>query len=99
MLLAYLKKHWIFSLLIGYEVVAVVLAALNIADVGIPCLFTLIFGVHCYGCGMTHASIDILQFHFHDAWEANPLSFIVLPLLTFAIVMDFLKFRKQYNQK
>lgn len=99
MLFAYLKKHWIFSLLIGYELIAIVLAALNVADVGIPCLFTLLFGVHCYGCGMTHAFIDIIQFKFHEAWEANPLSFVVLPLLSFAIVMDILKFRKQYNQK
>lgn len=99
MIFAYLRKNWIITLLVAYELVAVLLSALQVADIGIPCLFTYLFGVHCLGCGMTHAAVHMLTFHFKEAWEANPLSFFVIPLLAFAIGMDLRKFAKQYHQK
>jgi hypothetical protein len=94
----YLRKNWIVSSLLLYEIFAVILNALDICDIGIPCLFTLIFGVHCWGCGMTHAVIALVKFQFVDAWNENPLVVIVLPLLTFAVIQDFLKFKRQINQ-
>lgn len=81
-----------------YEIFAVILNALSICDIGIPCLFTLIFGVHCWGCGMTHAVIALVKFQFEEAWNENPLVVVVLPLLTFVIVQDFLKFKRQVSQ-
>jgi hypothetical protein len=94
----YLRKNWIISSLLIYEVFAVILKALDICDIGIPCLFTLLFGIQCWGCGMTHAVIALIQFQFEEAWNENPLVVIVLPLLTFMIVQDFLKFKRQINQ-
>jgi hypothetical protein len=94
----YLRKNWIVSSLIIYEFIAVILNALDVCDVGIPCLFTLIFGVHCWGCGMTHAAIALVKFQFEEAWNENPLVVIVLPLLTFTVIQDFLKFKRQFSQ-
>lgn len=89
--------NWLVSSLLIYEVFAVVLNAVDIADIGIPCLITLIFGVHCWGCGMTHAVIALVKFQFEEAWNENPLVVIVLPLLTFMVIQDFLKFKRQIN--
>lgn len=47
------------------------------------CIFTNIFGVECWGCGITRAIFSVLHFHFYDAWEYNPLFVVVLPLLMF----------------
>ena len=82
-------------LLLSYEMVAMLLYAITDGeiDVCIPCLWTTIFGVHCPGCGLTTASIDLLKLDFAGAWEANPLVFAVLPAIVFFAVSDFLKFR------
>ncbi len=47
------------------------------------CVFTNIFGVECWGCGITRAIFSALHFRFYDAWEYNPLFVVVLPLLLF----------------
>jgi hypothetical protein len=67
----YLRKNWLVSSLLIYEFIAVILHAIGIAEIGIPCLFTLIFGVHCWGCGMTHAVIALFKLDFQDAWNEN----------------------------
>jgi hypothetical protein len=94
----YLRQNWIFSALFIYEIAAIILSALSICDIGIPCLFTAIFGVHCWGCGMTHAIIALLKFQFAEAWNENPLVVVVIPLLTFAVIQNFLKFKRQISQ-
>ncbi len=45
------------------------------------CIFTNIFGVECWGCGITRAIFSALYFRFAEAWEYNRLVIIVLPLL------------------
>lgn len=47
------------------------------------CVFTNIFGVECWGCGITRAIFSALHFRFYDAWEYNPFFVVVLPLLLF----------------
>ena len=47
------------------------------------CVFTNIFGVECWGCGITRAIFSAFHFRFYDAWEYNPLFVVVLPLLLF----------------
>jgi hypothetical protein len=96
--LKYLRKNWIISGFIIYEGFSVLLNIFNIADIGIPCLFTAILGTQCWGCGMTHAVIALFKLQFAEAWNENPLVVIVLPLLTFAVIQDFLKFKRQISQ-
>ena len=47
------------------------------------CLFTNIFGIECWGCGITRAIFSALHFRFVEAWEYNRLVMIVLPILLF----------------
>ncbi len=64
-------------------------------DILIPCLWKTCFHSECPGCGMTTAFIDLLTLDFVAAFYANPLVFIVLPVLSLYIVKDFRKFKRQ----
>jgi hypothetical protein len=97
--LAYIKKEWIWSVFIGYELMAVVLAMFTRIDIAIPCLFTKMTGTECLGCGMTRATMSMMQFDFERAWHFNKLSFIVMPLLLALIALDFKKFYKSEQSK
>lgn len=46
-----------------------------------PCLFTLITGHECWGCGITRAVVSVLHGDFGRAWQLNPRVVVVLPLL------------------
>jgi hypothetical protein len=45
------------------------------------CLFKLVSGHECIGCGMTRAVLSVIHFRFHDALMFNKLVIIVFPLL------------------
>ena len=47
------------------------------------CLFKNIFGIDCYGCGITRAVLSGLHFNFEDAIIYNIIVVIVLPLLIY----------------
>jgi len=55
------------------------------------CVFTMLTGEACYGCGMTRACMHMIHFDFSAAANYNMLSFIVLPLLCFLYLTEFLK--------
>ena len=47
------------------------------------CLIKNIFGVECYGCGITRAIILGVQLDFNKAIEYNKMVIIVLPLFIY----------------
>ncbi|NDW19812.1 DUF2752 domain-containing protein [Dysgonomonas sp. 216] len=47
------------------------------------CLFKNIFGIECFGCGITRAIVSAIQFDFVGAFNFNKLIVIVFPLLIF----------------
>jgi hypothetical protein len=47
------------------------------------CLIKNIFGVECYGCGITRAIISSVQLDFTKAIEYNKMVIIVLPLFIY----------------
>lgn len=47
---------------------------------GIPCVFRLLTGYRCPGCGMTHAVAELSRGHFHAAMQENALCLTVLPV-------------------
>ena len=40
------------------------------------CLFKMLTGFPCPGCGLTHAFCSISHGHFKTAWQANPFGFV-----------------------
>jgi len=51
-----------------------------------PCMFRLITGFTCPGCGSTRAVHQILHGHFIAAFELNPLFLVSIPFLLYALL-------------
>lgn len=47
------------------------------------CLVKNIFGINCFGCGITRAVISGVQLNFTKAFEYNKMVIIVLPILIY----------------
>ena len=52
----------------------------------LPCIFYLLTGLYCPGCGAGRACYSILHLRFADALCYNPLMTILLPLIGLYIV-------------
>jgi hypothetical protein len=50
------------------------------------CLYRILFGIKCIGCGTTRALWSILHLKFKDAYEYNKLIIISFPLLVFCLI-------------
>ena len=69
---------------------AVVLAAgiayylwILLTDLRFPCIFNLITGLLCPGCGVTRMIVALLRFDFASAYGYNKFLFVTSPLLLF----------------
>lgn len=51
----------------------------NYTGFGIPCLFNLITGLKCPGCGITRMCLSLLRFDFKSAFNYNPAILILFP--------------------
>lgn len=47
---------------------------------GIPCMFHLITGLKCPGCGVTRMAVALLQLDVAGAFEANPAVLVLSPV-------------------
>ena len=45
------------------------------------CLFHLLTGRHCYGCGLLRGLSAVLHLDLPAAWRLNPLNAVTIPLL------------------
>lgn len=72
------KIHTLHSLSVGF-VFFVLLYVLTIIFKVSLCPVKALFGISCFGCGMTRGFISILNFDFKTAYEYNVLS---IPLFT-----------------
>lgn len=46
----------------------------------VPCMFYILTGWKCPGCGITRMCLFLLRGNVKSAWEANQVLFILLPL-------------------
>jgi hypothetical protein len=88
----YILSKTFLSLVLAYMVISVILLTLTGIDICIPCIFSTLTGYHCPGCGLTTATIDLLQLHFVSAWDHNPMVFAVLPAGAYFAWADFSSF-------
>lgn len=58
------------------------------------CLFKMVTGNECIGCGMTRAVLSVFHFRFEDAIMFNKLVIIVFPLLVFIWAKTIFKLQK-----
>ena len=65
----------------GLLAVGILYAAfVGVTGMGIPCVFRLITGFKCPGCGVSHMCMSLLRLDFKSAWRANPAIMALLPL-------------------
>ncbi|MDR1792548.1 MAG: DUF2752 domain-containing protein [Bacteroidales bacterium] len=57
------------------------------------CLIKNLFGVECWGCGITKAVIAAVQLDFVRAFQYNKLIIIVMPLLVYLWIKQFIKLK------
>lgn len=91
----YLKHNYIVSIAGIYVLLLLILKVAWNIDIGIPCLWKLLFNKECPGCGLTRAGHYLLVFDVKGAAQSNPLIFIVLPALACYLFQDFRKFQQQ----
>lgn len=53
----------------------------NLTHLSIPCPFHAITGLQCPGCGVTRMCLALLRLDVSEAWKANPVLLLLLPLL------------------
>lgn len=69
----------------------------NFFGFGIPCPIHLITGIKCPGCGITTMFIAIANCDFKAAFNANPLTFSLIPFFIFLFVyLTFKYFQHGY---
>lgn len=49
----------------------------------LPCPIREITRFYCPGCGISRCILELMQFHFYEAFRYNPLVFILLPVIAF----------------
>ena len=67
----------------------------------IPCIFRKVTGWLCPGCGITHQCMALLRLDFVGAFYANPVTFVLVPvilLLVFRILLRYIKTGKSTMQ-
>ena len=74
-----------------YAVLLLILAAgcvfLLHAGMPVPCVFHLVTGLKCPGCGITHLLLALVQGRVTEAFWYNPAVFIVLPVLCVMVLV------------
>ena len=70
-----------------------------ITGYGIPCVFKLVTGFKCPGCGMTHAYIELFKGNIHGAAEHNVLSITLMPILLLYLLYKGIVFVKIGSRK
>ena len=62
------------------------------------CLSVLLFNQKCLGCGITRGIQHLIHLDFSIAYSYNKLSFIVLPILIFLWIREFLRRFKKLKE-
>lgn len=55
------------------------------------CLFHLLTGHHCYGCGLTRGMSALMHGDFKAAYTLNRLNVITIPLIAYVYTLECLK--------
>jgi hypothetical protein len=97
LIIRYIKSHALISIVALYFILGIVLKTLFSIDVLIPCLWDTLFHVNCPGCGLTSAFINILTLDISEAYNANAMIFIILPVGIIYLYLDIMKYKNNIS--
>ena len=63
------------------------------------CLSVQLFDLQCYGCGMTRAIQHLIHFDFHEAYDYNKLSFVVVFVLFIVWIQEIRRILRRLKQE
>ena len=92
---SHLYKNPRLRLLVGIGApVCVSLFLFSVLQVGKtpPCLFNLLTGLYCFGCGAGRALLALLHFDIYAAFRLNPLLVLALPFVAYYICKVYFAF-------
>ena len=81
-----MKKYVLFFIWLAIPLVLIALPKEFFDEGQTMCLFTLATGKSCLGCGMTKAIMRWIHFDLYGAWQKNPFSFLMFPILIFIYI-------------
>lgn len=88
------------SIIVGLSLLIMTIVYLKVVsplfNIHIPCVFNVITGYDCPGCGITRASLSLLDGQFYQAFRWNMLVFILIPLYA---AYHFLSRREKYHNQ
>ncbi|MCQ2401973.1 MAG: DUF2752 domain-containing protein [Lachnospiraceae bacterium] len=64
---------------------AAYLIFVKLTGMAIPCLFHLVTGLKCPGCGITTVFCELASFEFKKAFSANAFLFVTSPFIVFEL--------------
>lgn len=67
-------------------------AVVRATGVAVPCMFYLITGLKCPGCGVTRMCVALLQLDFWTAFLSHPMLLLQLPFLLIILVRNTLTY-------
>ena len=70
-----------------------------IAGFGIPCIFHLITGLQCPGCGISRMFVSLAKLDFVSAFKYNSFVFITGPFLLAYVIANEIKYIVTGNNK
>lgn len=91
---AYLRRNRVMAAAVAYFGGGLVLMRFGGIDVLPPCVWKLMTGADCPGCGLTTAMLHLLRLDPAAAYASNPLVFLVLPAVAAYLLQDFLRFSR-----
>lgn len=62
---------------------------------GIPCLFRLITGLKCPGCGVSHMLLAIIHGDFRRAFRENAAVLLTLPLTAYVFIRGEIRYFRE----
>jgi hypothetical protein len=74
----------------------------SLTNLGIPCLFRLVTGLQCPGCGISRMLIALVRLDLVSAFRCNPAVFLTGPLVLFFLVrsdVDYIRTGKSSANK
>ena len=71
----------------------------KITHLGIPCVFNLITGLHCPGCGISRMFISLASLNFKTAFQYNAYVMRVGPIAAIFVLRHYIKYILNGTQK
>lgn len=90
----YLQRNWVMAAAVAYFGAGLALMRFAGIDVLPPCVWKLLTGADCPGCGLTTAMLNLLRLDPAAAYASNPLVFLVLPAVAAYLLQDLRRFRR-----